>query len=101
MRVIVTRLATVVTAGDLFGKHGTNGALLMTDWYSQLPPCSLLILGIILLFSGVIWTCTGKTWDRYGGWVYRTQEPKRFWWAVAMYYLVGIGLIGFYLYLTN
>lgn len=74
----------------------------MPDWYSLLrPPYVFLILGIISFTAAVVWTCTGKAWVRFHGWVYRAQEPKWFWWEVALYYLVGLGFIGYFLYLSN
>jgi len=66
-------------------------------WFLK-GPYIVFTFGAALLFAGLVWTYTGKAWDRYRGWVYRAGEPKRFWWTVAMYYLVGIGLIGFFLY---
>ena len=43
----------------------------------------------------------GKAWIRGGGWIYRAREPKRFWCYVAMYFLGGVGMIGYYFYLVN
>jgi hypothetical protein len=73
----------------------------MPDWHSQLPPYSLLILGAISFSAAVVWTCTGKAWVRFHGWVYRAKEPNRFWWEVAMYYLGGVFFIGYFLYLVT
>ena len=73
----------------------------MHDWHAQLPPYSLLIFGFIFIFAAVVWTYTGKAWVRFHGWVYRAEKPTRFWWEVAMYYFVGIGLIGYFLYFVN
>jgi hypothetical protein len=70
----------------------------MPNWSSQLPPYSLLILGGISFSAAVVWTCTGKAWVRFHGWVYRAQEPNRFWWEVAMYYLGALLFVGLYLY---
>jgi len=36
----------------------------------------------------------GKSYVRFQGWVYRSEEPKKFWWSVATYYLGGIFFIG-------
>lgn len=73
----------------------------MPDWYALIrTPNIQLILGIISFFAAVFWTCTGKVWARFHGWVYRTKEPRNFGWAVAMYYFIGIFLIGYFLTYT-
>lgn len=56
-------------------------------------PFVIATLGATSLFAGTAWTVTGKAWDRYRGWVYRTKEPRRYWWNVAAYCVVGAGLI--------
>jgi hypothetical protein len=58
----------------------------------------LLIFGMFLLFLAVVYTYTGKTWIRAGGWVDRAKEPKRHWLTVAVYYLGGVGCIGYSLF---
>ena len=65
-------------------------------WFLRTPYFQL-IFGVFSFSAGVVWTCTGKTWARFHGWVYRTKEPSNFWWAVAMYYLIGAFLIGYFL----
>jgi hypothetical protein len=71
----------------------------MPDLHSLLrPPYIFLILGIISLSVGVISTCTGVTWARYGRVIYRAQEPKQFWCDVAVCYLGGVWFIGYFLY---
>jgi hypothetical protein len=63
------------------------------------PPNILVAGGIVVLFLAVIYTYIGKVWSRYHrGWVCRANEPKRYWFEVAMYYLLGLGMIGFFLY---
>ena len=62
------------------------------------PPNGLLMFGVFLLFLAVSGTCTGKAWAYFGQVVYRDEEPKKFWSLVASYYLVGLGLIGHFLY---
>jgi energy-coupling factor transporter transmembrane protein EcfT len=57
-----------------------------------------LLIGIVLLIIAVVFTLTGETVERYRGMVYRAEEPKRFWWDVALFYLGGIFFIGLYLY---
>jgi hypothetical protein len=71
----------------------------MPDLHSlQTSPYYYLILGIILFSLGVLWTCIGKARARFGGWVYRAQEPTQFWLVVAVYYLGGVIFIGYFLY---
>ena len=64
------------------------------------PPLIYLVLGVITLSVAVVSTCTGKTWGRFGGWVwvYRAKEPNEFWWVVAIYYLGSVLFIGIFLY---
>jgi len=61
-------------------------------------PYFQLIFGVISFSAAVVWTCTGKAWARFHGWVYRAEEPSGFWWVVAMYYLIGVFMIGYFLY---
>jgi hypothetical protein len=70
---------------------------------SNLPqmPSLCLIAGVISFSVAVVWTCTGKVWVRFDGWVYRAKEPAGFWFVVAMYYLAGVGLIAFYVRMIN
>jgi hypothetical protein len=62
------------------------------------PPYIFLILGIISISAATVFTCTGKVWVRLNGWVYRTNEPKWFWYEVAVDYLIGIFFIGYFLF---
>jgi cytochrome b561 len=66
----------------------------MSEWHSQYI---YLILGVITLSGAVVSTYTGKTWARFGGWVYRAKEPNDFWWVVAIYYFGGVLFIGIFL----
>jgi hypothetical protein len=50
------------------------------------------------LFMAVVFTLSGQAWARFGRVIYRDDEPKQFWWAVASYYLGGLFFIGLYLY---
>jgi hypothetical protein len=56
-----------------------------------------LLIGIVLLLMAAVFTLTGETVERYHGMVYRAEEPKRFWWDVALFYLGGIFFIALYL----
>ncbi len=73
---------------------------IMPDWWHApiRSPYLFLILGIISFTAAVVWTRTGKAWVRFHGWVYRAEEPNWFWWESAMYYVVGVGFIGYFLY---
>jgi len=69
------------------------------DLHSLLkPPYVFLILGVASISAAVVWTCTGKVWVRFNGWVYRANKPGSFWCEVALYYLGGVFFIGYFLY---
>jgi hypothetical protein len=57
----------------------------------------LVLFGIASLVLAVISTFTGQALTR-GPMVYRTEDPKTFWWAVASWYLLGVFLIGYVIY---
>ena len=50
----------------------------------------ILDFGIVLLVLTTVSTLTGVTFDRYRGFVYRTEDPKQFRWNVVMYYLFAL-----------
>jgi hypothetical protein len=56
-------------------------------------PRGWLVCGVFFLFLGVVYTGIGKSYIRFQGWVYRSEEPKEYWWSVAIYYLLGICFI--------
>jgi hypothetical protein len=62
------------------------------------PPHIFLILGGLSVCAAAVFTCTGKVWVRFNGWVYRAEEPGWFWWEVAVDYLIGVCFIGYFLY---
>jgi hypothetical protein len=64
-------------------------------------PYFSLIVGVISFSLGTVWTCTGRAWTRYHGWVYRAERPTQYWLVVAVYYLGGVFFIGKFLYLVN
>jgi hypothetical protein len=64
-------------------------------------PSLLLIVGIASFLAGIVWTYTGRASVRFHGWVYRAKEPGWFWWEVALYYLCGVALVIYYLYLID
>jgi hypothetical protein len=58
-----------------------------------------LLVGIVLLLAAVVFTLTGESLRGWGGPVVaRAEEPKRFWWDVALFYLGGIFFIALYLF---
>ncbi len=61
-------------------------------------PYFYLILGIISLTVGIVSTCTGVTWARFGRVIYRAKQPKEFWEDVVACYLIGFCFIGYFLY---
>ena len=63
-------------------------------------PYFSLIVGVISFSLGTVWTCTGRAWIRFHGWVYRAEEPATYWIAIAVYYLGGVFFIGKFLYLV-
>jgi hypothetical protein len=62
------------------------------------PSYFFLILGLISLAVGVISTCTGVTWARFGRVIYRTKEPNEFWEDVVTCYVIGVCFIGYFSY---
>jgi uncharacterized membrane protein YidH (DUF202 family) len=71
----------------------------MSDLFWLLrPPYTLLTFGAFLILLAVVYTCIGKAWVRFHRWVYRNEEPRRYWMEVLTYYLVGIVLLGVFLY---
>jgi hypothetical protein len=70
----------------------------MLDFYTVFrPPYIFLVLGILSISAAVVFTCTGRAWVRFNGWIYRAKEPRWFWYEVALYYLSGIFFIGYFL----
>jgi hypothetical protein len=71
----------------------------MHEWNSPIrSPYLFLILGGISFVAAVVSTYVGKSWGRFGGAVYRAEEPSQFWWLVATYYLIGTCFLGYFLY---
>jgi hypothetical protein len=57
-----------------------------------------LLFGIFFLLGAGFFVATGYAYERYGHIIKRTEEPKRFWWNVVFYFLIGLFLIGLDLY---
>jgi len=64
-------------------------------WFLR-PPYTLCTFGVFLIFLAVVYTYTGKAWMRFHGWVYRAEEPKRYWEEVATYYFLGVCFIAYF-----
>ncbi len=74
-----------------------------TDHYSYLIDSQhrFLLIGIVLLVMAAVFTLTWESLERFGRLASRAEEPKRFRWNVATFYLGGIFFIALYLYTTN
>lgn len=59
-----------------------------------------LFLGIAFFLLGVLFSSTGMAWGRFGSVTYRAENPKKFWGNVIVLYLLGVLLIGLFLYET-
>jgi hypothetical protein len=59
---------------------------------------TLLLFGIGLIVLAVVYTCMGKAYARFHGWVYRADDPKGYWSEVAAYFVLGAGFIAYFLY---
>ena len=59
------------------------------------------IAGMLFICQGGVYVHIGKAWTRGAGWVYRDKEPMAFWWHIVFYFLVGIALIAYYVFLTS
>jgi hypothetical protein len=59
---------------------------------------NLLLAGIGFIVLGVVYTCMGKAYARFHGWVYRADDPKGYWSEVALYFVLGAGFIAYSLY---
>lgn len=68
------------------------------SWLKKPMPHGRLVFGVFLLFLAVRGTCTGEAWAYLGQVVYRDEEPRQFWLLVAVQFLDGLGLIGYFLY---
>jgi hypothetical protein len=60
---------------------------------------TVLLAGIALIVIGAVYTYMGRAYARFHGWVYRVDDPKGFWLAVASYLVGGAVLIAYALYL--
>jgi hypothetical protein len=57
-----------------------------------------LFCGTLMFVMALGGTFTGKLPGRWGEAAYRAKNPGQYWSGLAIYYLGGIGFIGYYLY---
>jgi hypothetical protein len=57
-----------------------------------------LLIGIVILIFTTVCLLSGETLQRGRGIVDRAEDPRRFWWIVAFYFLASLFFIGLYLY---
>jgi sterol desaturase/sphingolipid hydroxylase (fatty acid hydroxylase superfamily) len=57
----------------------------------------LLLIGIVLMVLAAVFALAGEAFEPRHGFVCRTEEPKRFWWNVVLFFLSGLFFIGFYI----
>jgi hypothetical protein len=69
----------------------------VSNWWDAEMSRGRLIAGGFFLFLGVIGTFTGETLVPFKGVVRRAEDPKGFWWDVALYYFFGAVFIALYL----
>jgi hypothetical protein len=69
----------------------------VSTWWNAERSRGWLIAGGLFLFLAVIGTFTGETLVRFQGVVRRAEDPKGFWWDVALYYFFGAIFIALYL----
>jgi uncharacterized membrane protein len=66
--------------------------------HSDLRPHIALIIGVIGIGLGLMETISGDAMEGYGRGSSRSEEPERFWKAVAVHYLCGVAGVGYFLY---
>jgi hypothetical protein len=66
--------------------------------YPIFMPYRLLLLGFLCFIVAEISIWKGKALTRGHGLVSRAEDPKSFWWIVAMWYVGGVVLIGDFFY---
>ena len=64
----------------------------------QSRPYGLFWFGVFSLFLALAGTFTGEAFARFGRVIYRSEEPRDFWEVIVSCYLIGVGLIGYFLY---
>jgi hypothetical protein len=70
----------------------------MPDLHTHLEqPGSFVLLGVSSICVALVLTFTGKAWDRFRGLVDRAEDPKLYWWQIAVLYLAGVVSFGIFL----
>jgi len=75
-----------------FAEMSKNPFTSLAHWDDQRPH-GWLIGGGFFLFLSTFGILTGEVWTR-GGMVYRDEEPKTFWWVIAIECLGRVFLVG-------
>jgi hypothetical protein len=78
-----------------FAEMSRNPFTSLGHWWDDQKPHGLLIGGGFFLFLAVVGASTGEFLGR-GGRVYRDEEPKKFWWLIALECVCGVFLMGLY-----
>jgi hypothetical protein len=60
-----------------------------------------LFCGILMLVFAVGGTLAGKLPGRFGESSSRTKAPSQYWTGLAIYYLAGLGFLGYYFYAVH
>lgn len=67
-----------------------NDGFMNPDWlHRPLSPNGDFVFGVALIFATLAAVYAGKMPARFGGWIYRAEEPKTFWFCVAVTFLLG------------
>jgi hypothetical protein len=72
-----------------FTELGHSPYRAVSTWWDAKKSRGWLIVGGFSLLLAVIGTFTGETLVRFHGVVRRIDDPKGFWWDVALYYFFG------------
>ena len=62
---------------------------------------TFLILGVVLMVMALIFTLTGTCLVRFGGIIYRAEDPKAFWKNIVVILLLALACLGLYLYTAS
>jgi len=58
-----------------------------------------VFFGVISLSLVFLWTCLGRVWRlRYDVWIHRKENPREYWYEVAMYFGTSIAAFGYAIY---
>lgn len=74
---------------------------LLADLRASASPLLCLTWGFFEFSVGLYGALYGRVRGRYSGWVYRADQPKKFWSDVVTSFLAGLVMIGYSLYLAS